>query len=243
MSDFKLVKLLGSPIYINSKLVPTGEYDPTRTYEVCESVSFGISSYVAILQTTGNLPTNTTYWQLLAEGSNAAGLENLVGSMMTDSPTIDFTYNSTNETIKADIVANSIDDTKVNKISPVKIEDAQNKNYENSILTTNNVATNLFSLNVATDCSMLLEAKIVARRVGGTAGTPGDCATFKRSLRVKCISGLVTIHDLQSDYTSKDNHNVNVTFQVSGADVVIKAKGDTNNNIKWILNLVTSVNI
>ena len=90
---------------------------------------------------------------------------------------------------------------------------------------------------------MMLEAKIVARRTGGTAGSPGDSATFKRSFRVKCISGLVTVHDIQSDFTSKDNPLWNVSVQIVGSDVVIRAKGATNNNIKWILNLVTSVNI
>jgi hypothetical protein len=65
MSDFKVVQLL-NPFTINTTITPTGVYNPSFTYGIGDSVSFGNSSYVAIQPTTGNSPTNTTYWQLLA---------------------------------------------------------------------------------------------------------------------------------------------------------------------------------
>ncbi len=68
MSDFKIVQLL-NPIQINTNINPTGAYNSGTTYGPGDSVSFGNSSYVAILPTTGNDPTNTTYWQLLASSS------------------------------------------------------------------------------------------------------------------------------------------------------------------------------
>lgn len=243
MSDFKLVKLLGTPIQITVSIVPRGAYSSIVQYNLGDSVSFGPSSYVAMSPTLGNLPTNTVYWQLLAEGTSVSGIKDTVGAMMIDTPTIDMTYNSGPKEISADIVPNSITDTQINKISPTKIEDAQNKTYEGSVLTTNNVSTTILSVNCATETNTLMEAKIVARRTGGTAGSPGDGATFKRSFRVKSIGGVVTIHDIQSDYTSRDNAAMNVSFQVSGAVVEVKVKGLNNNNIKWILNLITSVNI
>jgi hypothetical protein len=243
MSDFKLVKLLGTPVQITVSIVPRGVYSSIVQYNLGDSVSFGPSSYVAMAPTLGNLPTNTVYWQLLAEGSNIAGIKDTVGAMMIDSPTIDMTYNSGPKQISAEIVPNSITDTQVNKISPTKIEDAQNKTYEGSVLTTNNIATTILSVNCATETSTLMEAKFVARRVGGTAGTAGDGATFKRSFRVKSIGGVVTIHDLQSDYTSRDNPQMNVSFLVTGPVVELKVRGVNNNDIRWILNLITSVNI
>lgn len=66
MSDFKLVKLLDSPITINTNIHPTGVYSAATTYGVGDSVSYGYNSYICITPTTGNAPTNTTYWQLLA---------------------------------------------------------------------------------------------------------------------------------------------------------------------------------
>jgi hypothetical protein len=65
MSDFKVVQLL-NPIAVNTNIKPTGVYNPSTTYGIGDSVSYGFSSYMAIQATTGNLPTNTTYWQLLA---------------------------------------------------------------------------------------------------------------------------------------------------------------------------------
>jgi hypothetical protein len=68
MSDFKIVQLL-NPIEINVNIHPMGVYNNATAYGVGDSVSYGNSSYICILPTTGNLPTNTTYWQLLASAS------------------------------------------------------------------------------------------------------------------------------------------------------------------------------
>ncbi len=45
---------------------PKGEYNPSTAYKALNIVSQNGSSYVAIQDTQGNPPTNTTYWQLLA---------------------------------------------------------------------------------------------------------------------------------------------------------------------------------
>jgi hypothetical protein len=43
-----------------------GPYDPLVTYRVNDTVGYNNSSYICILASTGNLPTDTTYWDLLA---------------------------------------------------------------------------------------------------------------------------------------------------------------------------------
>lgn len=45
-----------------------GEYDGSTTYNPMDVVKYGVSSFVCKLESTGNLPTNTTYWQVLAQG-------------------------------------------------------------------------------------------------------------------------------------------------------------------------------
>lgn len=45
---------------------PRGAYSAGTEYALMDSVSYNGSSYLAIQTTTGNLPTNATYWQLLA---------------------------------------------------------------------------------------------------------------------------------------------------------------------------------
>lgn len=55
-------------------IIPRGEYDATTSYSPLDLVSYNGSSYIAKQNTTGNLPTNTTYWQLSAYGGSAANL-------------------------------------------------------------------------------------------------------------------------------------------------------------------------
>jgi hypothetical protein len=49
----------------------TGAYDNAHTYAVNDGVSYLGSSYINILISTGNLPTNGTYWNLLAQKGDA----------------------------------------------------------------------------------------------------------------------------------------------------------------------------
>ena len=55
-------------------LMPKGEYNAATTYQLLDIVSYNGSSYIAKGETTGNLPTNTTYWQLSAYGGDAANV-------------------------------------------------------------------------------------------------------------------------------------------------------------------------
>lgn len=55
-------------------IMPKGDYNPSVTYEMLDLVSYNGSSYIAKGTTTGNLPTNTTYWQLSAYGGQASNV-------------------------------------------------------------------------------------------------------------------------------------------------------------------------
>jgi hypothetical protein len=119
----QIVKLL-DPIQLSfGNLNFTGVYDNGTAYVTGDSVSYNSSSYVAKLSTTGNLPTDTTYWQLLAEGKTAEDIEDTIGAILVDTATIDFTYTDATPSITADVKDNSITDTKLttginsNKIS------------------------------------------------------------------------------------------------------------------------------
>lgn len=108
MSDFKIVKLL-DPISI-SLTGPsfTGEYNNGTTYQVGQSVSYSGSSYVALTVTTGNVPTNTSFWQLLAEkgevGSDGLSISapNLTYVLTGESKTIPENYENVVTSITID---------------------------------------------------------------------------------------------------------------------------------------------
>ena len=44
-----------------------GEYEPTTNYEKLDIVSYNGSSYACLKESVGVLPTDTNYWQLVAE--------------------------------------------------------------------------------------------------------------------------------------------------------------------------------
>lgn len=48
-------------------VVPKGEYNGATRYTKLDIVKYDSQSYMALAETTGNLPTNTEYWQLLVE--------------------------------------------------------------------------------------------------------------------------------------------------------------------------------
>ena len=56
-------------------LMPRGTYDPSETYVALDYVSYGVSSYVCKKESSGNAPTNTEYWQILAKGISSVAPE------------------------------------------------------------------------------------------------------------------------------------------------------------------------
>lgn len=98
--------------------------------------------------------------------------------------------------------------------------------------TTNNTPTLLMQIPITSDGSFLCESKIIGRRSSG-AGTSGDSATFIRHFRIKRTSGVVTIFNTQSTFTSKDNKNYSLQIQVSGINILIYVIGTNSTTIQW----------
>jgi hypothetical protein len=70
------LKIVDSPvqIFLLQGSNPLGAYDALTSYGGGESVSFDGSSYIARGSTTGNLPTDAAFWQILAlRGTSASG--------------------------------------------------------------------------------------------------------------------------------------------------------------------------
>lgn len=67
--SFDIIKVVSAPLIITDGLVPRGEYDNSTAYQVGDSVSYEGSSYICYVDSTGNLPTDTAYWQIIAQGS------------------------------------------------------------------------------------------------------------------------------------------------------------------------------
>ena len=87
------------------RFVGRGEYNNSTQYYVFDLVSYNGNSYYAKADTIGNLPTNTTYWQLVAEkgnvgptgltGNGISSIEKTSTSGLIDTYTITYTNGNT----------------------------------------------------------------------------------------------------------------------------------------------------
>ena len=62
-------------------LTPKGEFSELTEYQVLDIVTYQGSSYISLQKTTGNLPTDEEYWQLVAEKGDKGeqGIQGLQG--------------------------------------------------------------------------------------------------------------------------------------------------------------------
>lgn len=99
-----------------------GTYSSSTQYEINDVVTYEGSSYVALQNTTNHVPTNTTYWQLIAEkgskgdkgdtgntgatGNGISSIEKTSTSENVDTYTITYTNADTDtfEVVNANVV-------------------------------------------------------------------------------------------------------------------------------------------
>lgn len=76
-----------------------GTYAPATAYVVDDAVYYDGSSYVCILASTGNLPTNATYWSLLAsKGAAGEGSGDMMAAVYDPGNKAADAFNRTNHT-------------------------------------------------------------------------------------------------------------------------------------------------
>jgi hypothetical protein len=132
--------------------------------------------------------------------ASAESVEDIIGAILTDTATIDFTYDDATPAISADVKPSSLDDTQIIKLSPTKIEDANFTHKHYTVTTSNATPTVIRTESLVTDGVYLFEARITGLRLSG-AGSPGDSATFIRTFRIKLNGGNASLGGLQSDFT------------------------------------------
>lgn len=101
------------------------------------------------------------------------------------------------------------------------------------VATIDATVTTLQSIPIPTDTTVMIKSKIIGVRTGGTAGDAGDSAGYERTAIYKNISGTVTVHKKQSDYTFEDQKSWKGIHAVSGTNAIIQINGAANNNVQW----------
>ncbi len=106
---------------------------------------------------------------------------------------------------------------------------------QGTVNTTDATVTAAQTIAIPTTKTVLLEARVVARRTGGASGTTGDSAGYVRIATVKNIAGTVSIVSPppQTSFTAEDQVAWNATMAVSGTNIVVNVTGAAGNNITW----------
>jgi hypothetical protein len=167
----------------------------------------------------------------------ALASQNAVGLILQETDTIRFIYNSTSHTISAEIKPDSLSSTQISSVSPTKIRSLNYQISEQTLFTTDINPTVLFSDLLIYDGVYQYELTVNAKRNSGD-GTLGESASFKRTFRVKNFGGSISIKDIQSDYTSRDDPTWNIIFTHSSGNIEILAQGRDNTIIKWCGTLI-----
>ena len=94
-------QILGKVAYVSK-----GDYNNELFYEINDVVTYNGSSYVALGNTLGNIPTNTSYWQLLAQKGDTYTVSeedlNTIKQEIVDDANNDFNQNVNSKTEEFD---------------------------------------------------------------------------------------------------------------------------------------------
>lgn len=102
------------------------------------------------------------------------------------------------------------------------------------VATTNATITTIATISIPSSTTVTIEIHVSARRTGGIAGAAEDGAGYVQQATYKNVAGTATlIGSVNADFTAESQAAWDVTFAVSGANVLIRVTGAADNNISW----------
>jgi hypothetical protein len=100
--------------------------------------------------------------------------------------------------------------------------------------TINATVTTLWTLTIPASTTVMIEAKVVARRTGGSSGSAEDGAVYIRSAAIKNVGGTATlIGSVAALATMEDQAGWDCTIDVAGATARVRITGAVNNAVSW----------
>jgi hypothetical protein len=112
-------------------------------------------------------------------------------------------------------------------------DDPRESVYQNRLATTNATQTTMHTFTVPASTTYAIEAIVIARRTGGSAGTAEDGARYKLSGVYKNVGGTATLIGALGVTADEDQAAWDATLNLTGATVLLQVTGATNNNITW----------
>jgi hypothetical protein len=211
MSDFKIVQLL-NPIQINTNIHPTGVYNNATAYGIGDSVSYGNSSYICILPTTGNIPTNTTYWQLLASASTnklETVVRNNLGFTVPSGAAVYLSGNIGN----VPLIALSQANTELTSTKTIGITASPIANNSNGTIIVFGLAENLNTSAVAVGSALWLSPTVAGGLTVTKPSAPDHMVFIGVVTRSHPTQGTIEIK-IQNGFELEELHNCAITSLV-----------------------------
>jgi hypothetical protein len=102
------------------------------------------------------------------------------------------------------------------------------------VQTTDNADTPLATLAIPDDSRLQIEAWIGANQHGGTAGSVGDGADYRRIGSFKRVGGGATaLNGRTTPFTEEDDNFFRARLLPTGNNVEISVRGNTDKNLAW----------
>jgi hypothetical protein len=112
--------------------------------------------------------------------------------------------------------------------------------FQNRVTTTGTTATTIHTVAIPATTTVMVEAKIVARRTGGVLGTAEDGGVFEITGAFKNVAGTATqIGATQAGIAVSDSGTMSVAFTPTGSDVLIEVTGDLTVDYTWHVHVRT----
>jgi len=123
-----------------------------------------------------------------------------------------------------------------NKIRRVPTANQDVYDWSPTVNTTDNTVTTLATIPITSGRTYMIEARVAARRTGGSSGTAEDGASYCRRGTYTTKSGTVTLMgSVQTIGTdAEDQAGWDVTMTISSTNVLVRVTGATNNNVTWM---------
>jgi hypothetical protein len=113
-------------------------------------------------------------------------------------------------------------------------DDPIESTFQNKVTTTDATVTTLATIAIPASTSVMIEARVVARRTGGASGTAEDGAGYIVSGVYKNVAGTATEIGETSIFSAEDQAGWACTINVSGANALLQVTGAASNNVSWV---------
>lgn len=105
--------------------------------------------------------------------------------------------------------------------------------FTTSVSTTDATTTTLATIAIPSSTTVLIEAKVYARRTGGTAGSAEDAAGYLITACYKNVGGAATEVGETAVFTAEDQAGWAATITASSGNALIRVTGAVDNNVDW----------